>query len=52
MPDRKVTRQFRIYSRKPGEQHFRYRRFPGCQTTGDEPLAWERLARARQQTPG
>ena len=51
MPERKVTQQFRICSRKPGEQGFRFRRFPGCQTTGDEPLAWERLALARHQTP-
>lgn len=51
MPDRKVVVQFRIVSRKPGELTFTWRRFPGSQTNGDFPLAWERLLRARHDTP-
>ena len=48
---RSVNRQFRIMSKKPGDQDWVYRRFPGSQTNSDQPLAWERLQQARDQTP-
>jgi hypothetical protein len=48
---RSVVRQFRIMSKKPGDRNWVYRRFPGSQVTGDQPLAWQHLQRARDQTP-
>lgn len=50
-PGRETVTRYRIVARKPGETEFKWVRFPGSQVTGDKPLAYENLARARRDTP-